>query len=110
MLATLAWLFASGAAPLPCHEIAGAARAWAEPHTHYVIVGEMHGTNEDPAIFTDLVCLAAKSRRAVLVGLEIPVDEQQSIDEFMASDGAPRRGRNSSRLGFGRRIGTVARV
>jgi hypothetical protein len=56
-----------------------------------VVLGEMHGTAEIPAAFGDLVCRAAGQGgdRPLLVGLEIPIDEQAAIDRFLQSDGGP---------------------
>jgi hypothetical protein len=42
----------------------------------FVIVGEIHGTAEAPAIFGELVCAAVASGRPVVVGLErLPAEE-----------------------------------
>jgi hypothetical protein len=38
-----------------CASIAGTSRLWARPGVHFVIVGEVHGTAEMPALFRDLV-------------------------------------------------------
>ncbi|HSP78175.1 MAG TPA: hypothetical protein VLQ93_06580 [Myxococcaceae bacterium] len=55
----------------------------------FIILGEMHGTQEAPAFTTRLACHAAAAGQSVRVGLEIPVEEQARIDAFLASeDGA----------------------
>jgi hypothetical protein len=52
-----------------------------------LLFGELHGTREAPAFIADVVCIAAKKRIPVSLGLEIPFDEQASIDRFLDSDG-----------------------
>jgi hypothetical protein len=50
------------------------------------LFGEVHGTAEIPALFGRIVCNVAAAHE-VLVGLEIPRDQQPLIDAFLASDG-----------------------
>lgn len=52
------------------------------------LLGESHGTREIPAIAKDFVCQIAAAGRPVILGLEIPRDEQSRIDKFIASDGS----------------------
>lgn len=87
MLAALA-LLAASAAPAACVPVEGAAMLWAKPQTRWVIVGEMHGTNETPDAFANLVCLAAKARGPVTVAIEYPADMQPVLDAWLASDGS----------------------
>ncbi|WP_164002254.1 ChaN family lipoprotein [Pyxidicoccus caerfyrddinensis] len=55
----------------------------------FIVLGEMHGTQEAPAFTTRLACHAAAAGQPVRVGLELPVEEQPRIDAFLASeDGA----------------------
>lgn len=68
-----------------CNPITGASALWANPATRYVLVGEMHGTQEHPAIFGDLVCSAAASHREVIVALERPISEQPQINVVLDS-------------------------
>lgn len=56
-----------------------------QPGAH-IILGEMHGTQQIPRFVGDVACAAA-NLGAVRVGLEIPVEEQQRIDSFIASKG-----------------------
>lgn len=86
MLAALAFLAASAAGPT-CTPVEGAAMLWAKRETRWVIVGEMHGTNETPDAFTNLACLAAKSRGPVTVAIEYPADMQPVLDAWLSSDG-----------------------
>ena len=77
-------VFCAHAAPeRSCVPINGAARLWLRPGLRFVIVGEMHGTVETPAIFRDLVCSAFGAKRPILVGVEL--SEQREIDLFMRS-------------------------
>lgn len=53
-----------------------------------VLIGEIHGTQETPALFGDLVCRAAQRQSGtVLVGLEIVATAQGAIDAFLESSG-----------------------
>jgi hypothetical protein len=52
-----------------------------------LLFGELHGTQEAPAFIADVVCIATKKRIPVTLGLEIPLDEQTSIDRFLDSGG-----------------------
>jgi hypothetical protein len=70
-----------------CNPVDGEAQLWANANTRYVLVGEVHGTAETPALFGDLVCAAHASGRPVVVGVEAADTEQGAIDRFMASDG-----------------------
>jgi hypothetical protein len=57
-----------------------------------VLLGEIHGTSEIPAVFGRLVCRAAEGQRSgsILVGLEIFTTAQPALDAFLDSDGGPR--------------------
>ena len=93
-----------------CASIAGTSRLWARPGVRFVIVGEVHGTAEMPALFRDLVCSAFKAKRPILVGLEL--SDQHQMDLFTgstddeaavrqstsATEFAPQDGRNSSAM------------
>jgi hypothetical protein len=77
---------ASAIPALACAPLAGADQLWSNPALHYVIVGEMHGTAETPAIFADLVCAAQAAKRLVVVGLERNPNEQPAIDAFLRAE------------------------
>ncbi len=55
-----------------------------------VVFGEIHGTNEIPALVGQVACALLASNREVVVALEISSGEQERIDRFLASDGSPR--------------------
>lgn len=58
-----------------------------------LLIGEVHGTVECPAVFGDLV-FAATRLGPVAVGLELPSTEQAELDHFLAvPDDAARRAR-----------------
>lgn len=69
-----------------CIPVTGAEEIW-QPTTRWVIVGEMHGTNETPDAFANLACLASDTGRPVTVALEYSKDWQPVIDIYLASDG-----------------------
>ena len=90
LLALSCILLAARAGERPrCSPIRGAERLWARPGLRFVLVGEMHGTAETPAIFADLVCSARQTNRPIVVGVELR--EQRALDAFMAS-GSPEAG------------------
>lgn len=79
--------FPTFAADDSCKPIPGAEMLWAKPTTRFILVGEIHGTRETPAIFADLVCAAADGKRPIVVAIEHEVSEQPALDVFMASSG-----------------------
>jgi hypothetical protein len=58
----------------------------ARPNIRFAIVGEMHGTVEEPRLFGDIVESVARQRRPVVVGLEF---ESGTLADYLASDGGP---------------------
>jgi hypothetical protein len=89
-LAALA-VFVSGAAlgarppAAPCPATAGL-EPLLESGT-VLLLGEMHGTVESPAFTGAVVCSALERGLEVVVGLEIPYQEQSLFDAYLASDG-----------------------
>lgn len=87
---TAALALLAGTAPTPdCRPIDGAQALIDDKAIHWIVVGEVHGTVESPDAFADLVCLAGKSNRRVVVALERLTSEQPDIDTYLQSDGAP---------------------
>lgn len=81
----------AAASALACPPVPNADRLWAKPETQWILVGEMHGTAQMPALFADLVCqAAATSGRPITVALEQNAGMQPAIDAFLKSDGGPR--------------------
>ena len=58
------------------------------PSASLLLVGEVHGTNEAPALIGDLACASAKSGKPVAVALEVPIEEQARLDQFLMSEGS----------------------
>jgi hypothetical protein len=69
-----------------CAPLEGAEPILSQKALHFLVIGEIHGTAETPTIFGDLVCLAAKGRNAVTIGLELPNTDQARLDQFIASE------------------------
>lgn len=55
----------------------------------FLIFGELHGTAETPAIVGAHACALLQAGKKVLLALEIPDEEQDRIDAFMATGGSP---------------------
>jgi hypothetical protein len=85
LLAISCIILASPAEERPqCSPIPGAEQLWARSGLRFVLVGEMHGTTETPAIFGDLVCSARATKRTIIVGVELR--EQQALEVFMGAE------------------------
>lgn len=54
-----------------------------------ILVGEQLGSQEAPRAVGNLVCEAAATGHEVALGLSIPSAEQERIDHYLASPGAP---------------------
>ncbi|MEO6902036.1 MAG: hypothetical protein ABI315_02655 [Bacteroidia bacterium] len=50
-----------------------------------IVVGEMHGTTEVPLFVLQLIKQLKKSQKKLTVGLEIPINYQKEINDFMKS-------------------------
>lgn len=53
-----------------------------------VLLGEIHGTAESPAVAGAVACHALRAGLTAVMALELPREEQDAIDGFMASDGS----------------------
>lgn len=85
------WLLLAGLSFPWCLSAATAATAQAQlleqAETHrLLLIGEIHGTTEVPALIADLATQMADVDELV-IGLEIPRDEQTRIDTFIESAG-----------------------
>ncbi|AGC43764.1 hypothetical protein MYSTI_02448 [Myxococcus stipitatus DSM 14675] len=76
-------------APLTCDAALPGTEALLAPGG-LVLLGEMHGTQEVPRFTGQVACLAAAKGMTVRVGLEIPEEEQVSLDAFLAAGDATR--------------------
>jgi hypothetical protein len=52
-----------------------------------VIFGEIHGTNEIPALVGEFACWRSAQSQDIILGLEIHQAEQQAIDTYLSSAG-----------------------
>lgn len=87
MIAALA-VAAALAAPGDCAPIAGAEALW-RPDVRIVLVGEVHGTREAPAVAGSILCAARRDGAPVTLALEAaPADGQPQVDAYLASPGA----------------------
>lgn len=85
MATALPLLAAAAASTSECEPIPGWDAVLAG-NAQYIVVGELHGTVESPAIFADAVCNSAMDEK-VNVALELPETDQEGLDNFLASDG-----------------------
>ena len=59
----------------------------AELKTRVLVIGEMHGSNEYPAFAKSVVCQLLAANKPVILGLEIPENEQVAINHYLQSSG-----------------------
>lgn len=71
-----------------CDPISGLSQVLEKPDLKYLILGEIHGTEEIPRFAGDVACLASLDRPLV-VALELPVQIQGDVDAYLSSDGGP---------------------
>jgi hypothetical protein len=75
----------NAAASTACSPVPGADQIWSKAGVHWVFVGELHGSNETPAAFHDLVCDAIAQGKHVTVALERPTSEQAALDNILTA-------------------------
>lgn len=75
----------AAAAVSSCSPIPGADQIWSKAGLHWVFIGELHGSNETPAAFHDLVCDAIAQGKHVTVALERPTSEQAALDNILTA-------------------------
>jgi len=73
------------AATTSCSPVPGADQIWSKPALHWVFIGELHGSNETPAAFGNLVCDAIAQGKHVTVALERPSSEQAALDNILTA-------------------------
>ena len=69
-----------------CAPIPGAAQIWSNKQVHWVFIGEVHGSNETPEAFLDLVCDSLAHHKIVTVALERPTSEQNVLTRLLSAD------------------------
>ena len=80
------WLTMNAASAMAaCTPLPGAEQLWSKAGVRWVLVGELHGSNETPAAFLDLVCDALALGRRVTVALERPTSEQADLEGILAA-------------------------
>ena len=79
-------LLATAASAMRCAPVDGFAEVLAASQARWIVAGEMHGTNEMPAMFAALVCLASRAAH-IVVAVEQPEQDQPAIDAYLNSDG-----------------------
>jgi hypothetical protein len=72
-----------------CAPIPGADQIWSNASLRWVFIGELHGSNEAPVAFGDLVCDALAHGKHVTVALERPSSEQAALDRILGSKTLP---------------------
>jgi len=75
----------AAASSISCSPVPGADQIWSKAGVHWVFVGEMHGSNETPAAFRNLVCDAIAQGKHVIVALERPASEQAALDNIVTA-------------------------
>lgn len=75
----------ASAAVASCSPIPGADQIWSKAGVHWVFIGEMHGSNETPAAFRELVCDAIAQGKHVTVALERLTSEQSALDNILTA-------------------------
>lgn len=69
-----------------CAPVSGLSEAIAKPDLRHMVFGEVHGTVQTPALIGDVACQISQARPVVLV-LELPVQIQNDVNDWMGSDG-----------------------
>lgn len=66
-----------------CQPFPGADQIWSNKQVHWILIGEIHGSNESPAAFADLVCDALAHGKGVTVAVERPRSEQNALEQVL---------------------------
>jgi hypothetical protein len=83
-LMAIGFAFNAASAMAICSPVPGAEQLWSKVTVRWIFVGELHGSNETPAAFRDLVCDALARGRTVTVALERPTSEQAALDGMLS--------------------------
>ncbi len=84
LILLLAGTWSTARASAACESIPGSEQLWSSS-VRWIWVGETHGSNEAPAAFADLVCLALAHGREITVALERPTSEQAALENVLTS-------------------------
>jgi len=85
LLLAIGMLVGGRAASAACTAIGGAAQIWSNKQVHWVFIGEVHGSNEAPEVFLDLVCDSLAHHKIVTVALERPTSEQKLLTRLLSA-------------------------
>ena len=72
-----------------CRPVPQSDQIWSSKFVRWVLVGELHGSNETPAAFGDLVCNALAHDRRITVALERPASEQDALEAILTTKDLP---------------------
>lgn len=84
-LLTFGLLVGGRVALAACAPIPGADQIWSNKDVRWVFVGEVHGSNEAPEAFVDLVCDSLAHHKSVTVALERPTSEQNALRRVLSA-------------------------
>jgi hypothetical protein len=99
-------IHAAAASP-SCLPVPGADQIWSKASVHWVFIGELHGSNETPAAFRDLVCDAIAQGKHVTVALERPTSEQAALDNISQPKTFQQPGNRCSNYPAGKKVWMV---
>ena len=77
-----------------CRELEGVDDILGTPDLRYLVVGDVHGTNEIPLLFSDIVCHAALVDRKILVALEWPETINEELQNYLMASTDDRHARS----------------
>jgi hypothetical protein len=86
LLLAIGMLVGGRAASAACTAIGGAAQIWSNKQVRWVFIGEVHGSNEVPEAFLDLVCDSLAHHKIVTVALERPTSEQMVLTGLLSAE------------------------
>lgn len=84
-LLTMGLAINAAGAGASCARIPGADQIWSKAFVRWVFIGELHGSNETPAAFLNLVCDAIAQGKHVTVALERPSSEQAALNNILTA-------------------------
>lgn len=84
LLAVVALANPAGAAA--CNALPGVEKILEKQSVKYLLVGDVHGSNEAPMLFFDLICHASAQGRKVAVALEWPTEVDTALQLYLHAD------------------------
>lgn len=74
-------------APVLCNPPSGIGNLWAKEDIRFIFIGDVHGTNEAPTLFAEIVCDAAAKGKHILVALEHLETDTVIFQNYLKSAG-----------------------